>query len=146
MDQLKQFIAENDRTRRGREVLSDLEGAGVDHRRHATILDEVVKIVLQSLPQALAAGIDELAHRRRIGQHRVGGRHRIDQDFRDQMRARLVNLAEACFVDEPADRLAPGKVSLEQSAVQPALLPCRIGKPFVAGLRRALGFATRDGS
>src|SRR5258705_11093236 len=33
LDQLKQFVAEHDRARRGREVLGDLEGAGVYHRR-----------------------------------------------------------------------------------------------------------------
>src|SRR5262245_40387049 len=52
LDQLEQFVAEHDGPRCRREILADLEGAGIDHRRHTAILGEVIEIVLQSAPQA----------------------------------------------------------------------------------------------
>jgi hypothetical protein len=144
--QLQQFVAEHHPARRGRQAFADLEGALIDHRRHAAILGEIVEVVLQPGPHALAAAVHEFTHRRRIGQHGIGRRHRIDQDFRDQMRPRLVDVAQACLVDKATDGIAPGQIGLEHPAMHRTLFPGGVGKPFVARPRRTLGAAGDDGA
>ena len=144
LDQLQQFVTEDHPTRRGRQSFADLERALIHHRRHAAVFGEIIEVILQPGPQASAAGIHEFAHRRRVGQHCIGGGDRIDQDFRDQMRPRLVDVAQARLVDEAANCIAPGKIGLEHPAVQCTLLPGGIGKSSVACLRRTLGFAGDD--
>ena len=142
--QLQQFVAEDHSARRGRERLANLEGGSIHHRRHAAVFREIIEIVLQSRPQASAAGIDEFAHRRRVGQHCIGRSYGIDQDFRHQMRPCLVDLAQARFVDQTADGIAPGEIGLEQSTVNRALLPAGVGEAPVTYLRCTFRLAGGD--
>ena len=94
----------------------------------------------------MSTGVDELADGRRVGEHGVGRRDGVDQDFRDQVCARLVDVVEAGLVDQAVDRLAPRQIGLQQAAVQRTLLPGRVRKPLVARLRRAFGLSGDDGA
>src|SRR4029077_12191013 len=77
-------------------------------------------------------------------QGHVSGRSGVDEDIRNQASARLVDFAEARFIDEPVQGVAPGEIGLKQLAMRPAILPCRVGKALVASLLNAIGLARAD--
>ena len=82
MDELDELVAEDHRAGRRRQILPHLESGGVDLRRQRAILEQILDIILQSLPQAVAAGVEKLSHSGGVGDERVCRRERVDQDGR----------------------------------------------------------------
>jgi hypothetical protein len=144
LDELDEWIAEHHCAGRTGQVLANFEHRFLHLRRQAAVLHEILEIVLEPAPQALAPRVDELLERRRIGQKRVGRGERVDDDRRDQARPRLVELSQAALIHELVDRASPGEVGLKQTAVHVAALPRGIGKPLVAVCGAALRLAGRD--
>src|SRR5262249_34756324 len=117
---------------------TDLERRFLDLGRQPAVLHQVFDIVLEPAPQALAARVDELLERRRIGVECIGRRKRIDDDRCEQARARLVEFTQATLTHECVDGASPGEIGLEQAAVQIAAFPRGVGEPPVPGLRTAV--------
>src|SRR4029077_7599778 len=124
LNDLQQLIAVDDRAWRRCDVDAKLEARLVDLRRQAAILGEIAKVVLKSAPQTFSPGVEELPYRGRIAQGHVSGRSGVDEDIRNQASARLVDFAEACFIDEAVQRVAPREIELKQLAMKPAIFPC----------------------
>ena len=87
----------------------------------------------------MSTGVDELADGRRVGEHGVGRRDGVDQDFRDQVCARLVDVVEAGLVDQAVDRLAPRQIGLQQAAVQRTDHNIHLCQHFIGKIKRTVG-------
>ena len=99
---------------------------------------------MKSAPEALPAGIEELAYRGGVAHRVIGGRRRVDEDVRDEAGARLVDIAQACFVDETVQGIAPRKIGLKELAVRCAILPRWVSEALVAGRLGPIGSIRAD--
>ena len=82
LDELDELVAEDHRAGRRRQILPHLESGGVDLRRQPAILEQILDIILQPLPQTVAAGIEELSHGGGVSDEGVCRRERVNQDGR----------------------------------------------------------------
>ncbi|MCY1448520.1 hypothetical protein D9M71_651950 [compost metagenome] len=94
--------------------------------------------------QVHAAGIHQLAQRRRVGQQQVARRHCIGEQGRDELGAGLLQRGEIGGLDEAIEFALAGQVALQEGAQQVIGLPGRIGEALVPGVRGNAGRATDD--
>ena len=134
LDEFEHVVAENNAARRHRQILPDLEGALVDHRRHARIVDEVGGHVAQTLDDAAAAGLDDALDGRRIGQ-RITGRQRVGDELPHEVGPLFRARIEARLVDEIVERFRPGEVAAQEHPVERVAGPGGIGEALVVARR-----------
>ena len=90
LDQLNQFIFENHRSRRGRQVTSDFKGRLVDPGDPALL--QVINQILHAVREARGAGFDRLADHLGIGRGKIRRTHRIDKlaGIKPKLQSRLI--------------------------------------------------------
>ncbi|MCY1420417.1 hypothetical protein D9M71_360370 [compost metagenome] len=125
LDQFEDVVAEHHRARRGGEVAADLEGVPVHLAGHAAVVAQVAEQMAHALEQALAAGVEQLLHRQRVGQA-VGRRHRVGELRQQEARACAVVLVQVALVDPGEQLLLPGQVALQGAPVQRVEPPRRV--------------------
>ena len=134
VDDLEQAVAEDHRARRGGEVLADAEAVGVGHAHVARL--QVGEHVLPALPQAVAAGVDELAQRDRVGPQVVGRRHRVEPLPPPERRAPALLAGQPRrLVEHVLDVVGEGEVPLLHQVPGGRIGPHRVGEAGIVGVR-----------
>ena len=145
LDQLDEFAAVDDASRRGSHVDADLESGTVDLRRPSTVVAKIVHHVLEAVDDALAARVERLADSRGVAGQGVRRGERIDKKLGGEARLRFSRSTHSGGVDEFGDKSAEQQILLSQQEVRRILLIGRIGEPLVAtGDRDGTGIVTAD--
>ena len=133
VDDLEQAVAEDHRAGRGGEVAADLEAIRVGHAHVAGL--QVGEHVAPALHQALAAAVDELPQRERVGQQVVGGRHRVEPLAPPEGGApALLARQPRSVVEHVLHVVGEGEVPLLDQVPGGGLGPHRIGEARVVGI------------
>ena len=135
LQQLHDLIAVDDLARRGRHVLADPEGAGVDLTRPATVVEDVVDTVACAGHHALTAGVERPLERRRIGQEKVRRRQRVDEQVDCESRLRARRLVQLRGREQVLGEPAKHQIGLAQGEEPRVVLPRWIGEALVPGVR-----------
>ena len=131
LDELEQLAAVHHLAGRHRDVPADREGPGVDHRRHAAVVDEVVTEVPQAGDEALAPRLPRLRQRAGVAEQRVGGSRRLGDERHREARPLAALVVEADVVDQPEQGIALDEVRLHDAAVDGVVGPGRVGEALV---------------
>ena len=134
VDQLEQPVAENDRARRGGEVLADREFLLAGHADRAGL--DILHEDLVTTPQAFAAGFGGLPHRHRVGEQKIGRRKRIEPLPPPEGRAPALLRRQARRLEQGVLHLPRvEKVPLLDEGPTRILRPRRVAEALVIGLR-----------
>ena len=114
------------------QVFADLELGFVHHGRQTIVVLHIADELLQTLGKVLPAIFQRHFHRRGVAHQRVGGRHRIGHDARQQLGAQLITIRQRQPINPCLNPAAPGQVALHHHAVGRVRYPDRIAPALVA--------------
>ncbi|MNF70662.1 hypothetical protein D3C84_525780 [compost metagenome] len=130
LHQLQQLIAKHHGTGGGGNRFADLERVLGDLAGQAVVVHQVIEQMGQATDHAVTAGVEQLLDRQGIEQG-VGGRYRVVEQGKDEVRTGAIIVRHAAFIDPAFDLFLPAQVGLETAPVKGVQAPARVGEAIV---------------
>ncbi len=135
LQHLDQLVAEHHRAGRGRGVPAEHEGLAVDLAGPPVVVHDVVQAVARTAHHAGAAALERALQRPWVGEQEVGGRERVGEDRRRELRLRSLGRCLSRGFDQFLHEAGREQVDLQEAVEDDVVGPRRVPEAGVGRVR-----------